>query len=832
MLIIKVIIFLASFLCCFSISAQTTDEKVDVAHVIHLVAKAHNITFNYKSDLLQNVYVTPLKENQSLIANIKSLEEQTHLVFTRISDKVIAISKTVTVCGHILDGAENPLYGATIHTKNGYTVADEDGYFTLEARLLDAVLTIRFIGFKTVERKAVDFDLENCDYILMEEEAEALRPVTLNGYLIKGIDKHEDGSIGIDYNKFTLLPGLIESDVLHTVQALPSVLSVDETVSNINIRGGSHDQNLILWDGIKMYQSSHFFGLISSFNPLMTQTATVINNGTDASYTDGVSGTIDMQSNKAIAPTFEGSFGVNLLNADVFLNIPFGTKSSVQVAARKSIDALVRTPTYSTYFERVTQHTEVEENTSDVSNSNHSFDFYDTSLRWLYKPSEKDYIRLNALWVNNDLTFDESAFVNGSQETKESRISQHSISAGLHYKRQWNNKVSTVVNVYNTDYKLQAINANIMAEQRFLQENIVSETSVKAEGFYSQNQWRLNLGYNFIESKVTNLNDIDEPIYVRRDEEVVREQAAFAQAQFQNENKDITVKVGSRVNYIKKFNVLLTEPRLSIRKALGKHFELEALGEFKHQNTSQIINFQNDFLGVEKRRWQLTDNDSIPIIKSKQASVGLLYKNKGWLLDAKAYVKNVDGITTQSQGFTTKYEFEKEQGSYDIIGAEFLMRKNFNTLSTWLSYSYMQNTYHFEKLEDTEFPSNFDITHAFTLGSTYSSNSWNISAGLNYRTGKPTSIPMQGNEVIEGSINFDTANNERLLYYFRIDASTLYKFKINRKLRSEIGVSVWNITNFINPINNYYRINAENSATEFTRYSLGTTTNAILRLYF
>lgn len=832
MLKINHVTCLISLLFCFVVKGQTNDQEVSISNALNEISKAHNITFNYKSDLLKDIYVLPVADDLSINAKIKNLEQQTNLRFTKISDLVISITQSITLCGYIKDNSGTPLYGATIATKSDYAVSNDDGYFEIEIPSSEALLTIRFIGFKTIERQAQFFNLNSCEPITLIEEAQLFTSVLLNGYIVKGIDKRQDGSISIDYSKFTLLPGLIESDVLQTVQALPSVLSVDETVSNLNIRGGSHDQNLMLWDGIKMYQSSHFFGLISSFNPQMTQTATVINNGTDASYTDGVSGTIDMLSNKNIQSNFEGSFGVNLLNADVFFNIPFGEKSSVQIAGRKSIDDFVRTPTYETYFERVTQHTEVEENTFNVTNSNQSFDFYDTSLRWLYNPTDKDFIRLNFLHVNNDLTFDESALFNGAQETRESSISQKNISAGLNYKRQWNDKISTVFNIYNTDYKLKAINANIMAEQRFLQENVVSETSAKLEGFYTQNQWQFNLGYNFIESKVTNLNDIDVPRYVRRDEEVLREQAAFVQAQFQNETKDFTLKLGSRVNYIEKFDVLIIEPRLSIRKAIGSHFELEALGEFKHQNTSQIINFQNDFLGVEKRRWQLTDNDSIPIIKSKQASVGLLYKNKGWLLDAKAYYKTVDGITSQSQSFTTKYEFEKEKGSYDVYGAEFLVRKNFNNINTWLSYTYIKNDYTFETLEEIEFPSNFDISHAFTIGTTYSNESWNISAGLNYRLGKPTSIPVAENELVNDIVNFDSANNERLQEYLRIDASVLYKFRINKSFRSEVGISAWNLSDIGNPINNYYRINADGNAQKFSRYSLGITTNAVFRIYF
>ena len=581
-----------------------------------------------------------------------------------------------------------------------------------------------------------------------------------------------------------------------------------------------------------MYQSGHFFGLISSFNPLITKTATVVTSGTDAAFTDGISGSILMHSDTDLQSEFNSSVGINLLNADLFVDVPLGEASSIQITGRKSTDDLFRTPTYESYFDRVTQNTEAQTNVSEVTNSNQVFNFYDTSFRWLYNPTDKDKIRLNFILINNDLTFDETAIFEGAVETRESSISQNSIAAGLNYQRQWTDKFNSTLDVYNTDYKLQAINANILAGQRFLQENVVSETAIKLQNTYQGSLWDFNLGYNFIESEVVNLNDVDLPRFVRRDSEVLREHAVFGETYYENANKDFSVQSGVRVNYIDEFKELIIEPRLSIRKTIGNHFEVEALGEFKHQNISQIVNFQNDFLGIEKRRWQQTDNDSIPILKSNQASLGLLYKNKGWLIDAKGYFKTVDGITTQSQSFTTKYELEKAKGSYDAFGVELLVRKKYKNFSSWLSYAYINNTYTFETLEDIEFPSNFDITHSFTFGTTYSNANWNISAGLNYRTGKPTSIPFLGNEVVDNDINYDVANNERLKDYLRIDASALYKFRISKTFRSEIGASVWNLSNRENPINNYFRVNDENSPVQFSRYSLGLTTNAVFRVYF
>ncbi|MHA7842718.1 MAG: TonB-dependent receptor [Winogradskyella sp.] len=830
---IYIFCFIFSIFSSLNLKGQTELQNVSISTVLEKITKQHSVTFNYESSLLKDIVVVPLTEELSLSKKLKKLEEQTNLVFEKVSDYVYTISKTISICGFIKDSeTQLAIENASINGKSAYTISDENGYFEIELKSKNELLTIRHLGFKTIERQASYFNLEDCVTIPLLMQEEVIAPVLIETYLVKGIDKRQDWTTSIDYKKFSLLPGLIESDVLQTVQALPGILSVDETVSNINIRGGSHDQSLMLWDDVKMYQTGHFFGLISSFNPLMTQKVSIINNGSDVALTDGVSGTIHMKTEEQIDSKFNGVFGVNFLNAELFSNIPVGKKSSLQIASRKSLDNLIRTPTYEVYFDRITQETEAQTNVDNVTNSDRDFDFHDAALRWLYQPSDKDYLRLNFILVNNNLSFDENAIINNSNQTRQSSASQTSTAFGASYKRLWSEKLSSSINIYNTDYKLNAINANILEQQRFLQENSVSETSVKLNNRFEHNLLVYNLGYQFTETEVINLNDIDRPRFVRRDEEVLREHAIFGQAWFKNKSNTISIRGGIRGNFLTQFSKLIIEPRLSIRKSINQHIQIEAQGEFKHQSTSQIINFQNDFLGIERRRWQLTDNDSIPIIQSKQASFGVTYKNNNWLLDAKGFYKEVDGITTQSQSFTTKYEFTREKGSYTAYGLELLLRKNIKHFNTWLSYSYINNTYTFEMLDEIEFPSNFDITHSVTLGTTFSNKSWNISAGINYRTGQPTSVPLANNEIIDNTVNFDNANNERLADYLRIDASALFKFKINNTFRSELGFSIWNISNRENLINNFYRINTNNEVDKFTRLSLGLTTNAVVRIYF
>mgnify|MGYP000577651609 FL=1 len=55
---------------------------------------------------------------------------------------------------------------------------------------------------------------------------------------------------------------------------------------------------------------------------------------------------------------------------------------------------------------------------------------------------------------------------------------------------------------------------------------------------------------------------------------------------------------------------------------------------------------------------------------------------------------------------------------------------------------------------------------------------------------------------------------------------------INKTFRSEVGASVWNISNRENLINNYYRIHNDNNPVKFSRFSLGITTNAVFRVFF
>lgn len=828
------------FIICipYGIIAQKTVQKTPVLEMLTALEKEYDIQFNYAVEDLHGVMITPLSRKRTLDKTISYLQKETGLSYTKIGEHIYYITKEeeehTRICGYLRDvETQNPIVGATLKTQNNLIITDDAGYFELQGNNKQVRVEISHVGYKNIQRQNTFFKSADCGIIYMYPDQISLSKVILTSYIVKGIDKKSNGSTQIDFSRFSILPGLIETDVLHSVQALPGIISVDETISNINIRGGSNDQNLLLWDDIKMYQSGHFFGLISGFNPQVTNTVSIVKSGTNAAYTDGVSGTIAMQTGTEIATDFHASLGANLLSANAFVDIPFSEKSSVQIGVRKSLNDLVTTPTYIAFFDRITQETEVQDNDIAILNTNQNFDFYDSSLRWLYKISDKDKIRLNFINIQNELSFNEIGNVDTVLEIRESNLSQNSIAGGVFYERIWTDIFKTSIHIYETDYTLRGFNANLLASQRFLQENVVSETGIRLQTDYTWTpSLSLHSGYHVVETEITNLNDIDEPVFRELRSDVVRTHGVFSQLAYTSKDKNTQLNVGGRFNYIDKFKKVLIEPRLSVNHQFWNYFSVEILGEFKNQNTSQFINFQNDFLGIERRRWQLANNDDIPVIESKQGSLGASYNRSGLLIDVDTYYKRIEGITTQSQEFQTKYEFTRTTGSYEAVGVDVLVRKSYGNFNSWLSYSFIDNNYTFKELSEITFPSNFDITHAITFGTTYTRKNLKVALGVNWRTGRPTTGPITGAEVVNNEINFTDANSSNLEDYIRADFSALYQIKTNKRWRADIGFSIWNLTNNTNTIENFFRIDEVSNAQEFKRSALETTFNTVLRVHY
>lgn len=761
-------IFTLIFACCLTFS-QTAQEPKPLIEILKTLEVRYAISFSYADETISNIKAATPLQTLSLTEALAFLTQQTHLEFRLLSSNFVAIT-----------GVQN---------------SDQT-------------------GFKLQE----------------------LQEVIVSNYLTKGILRNNDGSITLKPKNFDILPGLIEPDVLQTVQALPGIVSVDETISNINIRGGTHDQNLLLWDGIKMYQSGHFFGLISAFSPYLTTHVDVSKNGTSAKYGDGVSGIIDMQNSNEINNMFTSGLGLNLLNVDGFVKVPLKKNIELQLSARRSVTDLLTTPTYNQYFKRIFQDTDLtnnQDNTNNTLSKDERFYFYDTSVKLLFDVTTKDKLRLNFLLINNNIDYQEESTINNVEAASNSYLNQNNIAGGFQYIRTWNSKLTSHLHLYGTKYDLHAINYDVFNDQRLIQENKVIEYALKFDtGYELTSNLKLTSGYQLFETGISNLEDVNNPEFRSFIKKVLRTHAGFSELKFLSSNSNTHIKAGVRTNYIEKFKKIWIEPRLSFSQRFLTHFRIELLGEFKSQTTSQIIDLQNDFLGIEKRRWILSNNENIPVIESKQGSLGIHYTQNKWLVSAEGYYKKVEGITSRSQGFQNQYQFVNDIGNFTVTGLDILINKRFQHFSTWLSYSFSDNYYNFSFLNNNEsFPNNVNIKHALNFGLTHTIDQLKLAAGVHWHSGKPYTTPNPNEPVKDNNVQYNAPNSSSLTNYFRADISATYTFHLGNSTKAQAGLSIWNITNKKNILNTYYVVENDN-AIRVDNVSLGFTPNASLRLNF
>jgi hypothetical protein len=504
------------------------------------------------------------------------------------------------------------------------------------------------------------------------------------------------------------------------------------------------------------------------------------------------------------------------------------------LGARHSINTIVITPTYKSYYKRAFEYTDVLQHQSSdtIIDNYHNFSFYDLSLKLLYDITDKDKIRFSFLNINNQIEYEESSLISDTLYSNKSSLNQSSILSSFNYSHSWSDNHSAHLSAFVSNYYLDGINLSALNGQQHLQKNEVIDWGIKLESANRLSPLiNLSTGYQFNEIGIQNQDNITKPNYNREIKDVLRIHSLHSEAEINKLFEKIYFRFGVRANYFQKFNDFVLEPRVVVNYKLTKSISFEALAESKSQHTTQQIDYQTDFLGIEKRRWVLANNSSIPIIKSQQISLGIHYNRNNFLSSIEAYKKNIDGIITPSQGFQNQYQYVYATGRYETQGIEFLIDKRFSKSNIWINYALSSNVYYFQEFTPSNFPNNIDVRHTLSLGGRYNIKNIELSSGFNYRTGKPYTKPSEDNIVNIYEINYEEPNSSRLDNYIRLDISAKYNFNI-RNVKGELGVSVWNILNRENDINIFYQRNDDYEIEEITQHALEITPNINLRLNF
>ncbi|WP_338839320.1 TonB-dependent receptor [Flavobacterium ginsenosidimutans] len=831
------------FFLALNLFAQDKGKVMPIKKIIIDIEEQHGVSFNYTEDNIEGLQLNPPKKSLSLEQKLEYLRKRTHLSFENIGNKFINIYKknneSPIICGYVFSSIDKkPIENANVSLNNKtHITTDSEGYFEFSKEDKNTFI-ISHVGFASKRITAGNPDAKNCLQIVLEPEITELHEIKTNAILASGISKNTDGSLEIKPKKFGILPGLIEPDALQTMQQIPGVNSLDESVSSINVRGGTHDQNLFLWNGIRMFQTGHFFGLISVFNPNLGHTISIYKNGSSAFYGESVSSVVAISSTPEKAEKNSFSAGINMINADVYGKYNLSKKSYIEISARKSITDFVETPTYKEYFNKVFQNTTITDFSQNQNlnyKSDKKFGFYDATIKYAQKIGIKDQIVLDLITIKDNLEVTKSAVSYNINKAQNNILRQQNYGGNLSWKRNWNSFNTTKINVYNSSYELLADQKSIYENQIVIQENTVNNNGVNLENNHILNsKFSFSDGYQFNEIGITNLEQVTNPDFYRKVKDVLRTHALIVEGKYNDTISRVYFKSGMRLNYIEKFKKYIAEPRLQLGYGISKSLNLELLGELKSQNSQQIIDLQKDYFGIEKRRWIISNNGTIPIQKSRQLSLNLFYKKNDWLLDIENFYKKVTGITTSSQGFQNQLEFVRTTGGYEIWGIEMLVQKKINHFLTWLSYTYNENNYNFPNYEYSRFPNNFELTHTLSWAAIYEKNNFKIALGTKWTSGRPKTSPnLSQIDLFDPVLVYNKPNDSNLNMFSQVNLSSTYKWETADGIQYKIGISILNILDRRNEISEYYRINSlTNSIEEVDTFSLQRTPNLSFRVSF
>ena len=871
--IILIILLFVQLQYAQEIKISNESQNVSFFEIFNTFQKEHSLHFSYAIDVAKSQYIHVSSAVLSVDLFQKLVASQTpyQLIKEGESDYLLVKKKVeyLQVCGVVVDHQSGfELMNANIgSSSNRKVITDANGIFELKVPKQDSIL-IEYIGYTSVLKKVSDFN-QDCDTIRLHQEIQQLKTVVVKDYLTGGVHKRTDGSVVISPKKLRILPGLVEPDILTSIQGLPGVTSPTEDAAALYIRGGTPGENLILLDGIKMYQTGHLFDQISAFNPYIISETQVYRGGTSVRYGDRISGVVSMTTDDKVLDSLEIGAGLNLTHADLFIKTPISKSLGLLASVRRTTADIYDNITTQNLINKVFQNTrgEIIATDTDIEDPSQkdSRYFADTNVKLLWKMNPKNTLKLSSLFTENRLeNFAFTTDRTGGEFLVEDIFKVRNLGSSL----QWCRKTKALAHVllayasyYDQRYKVT--DEDFDGIYVFGDDNKVEDYGISYEiDLMLNKKYNLNFGYQFvynetsIRSEFLFLGEFDNTPSIDKLNMNAANHTVYTEFQYQTPNYNMNL--GFRNSYLTNYNNFYLEPRLfSSWEVLPKlrvttSFELKNQQIFRY-NSFGSIDILNPFLPISNNLWLLSDksNDNIefgysnPVVKSSQLTFGVLWKYKGWHVDVEGYYKRIKDLA-RLDDFILNYTLNIDEdffgdfpiGNEDRVGVDFLVKKTFHNYRFWCSYTLSETAISYPDLDFDKFPNPYNQQHIFNISQTLKVNDFEFALGWNYASGRPFTKLIPSEEDDYGVIvDPKGINASRYSDYQRLDLSALYRLKPkNQKYRILIGASIKNLLDTKNQISQEYRFEFNNSGNEvlstFGNRSLRRTPDFVFRLNF
>ena len=632
------------------------------------------------------------------------------------------------------------------------------------------------------------------------------------------------GVQSIDIKTIKQVPVLFgEADVLRVVMATPGVKTVGEASMGLNVRGGSTDQNLILFNDATIYNPAHFFGMFSSFNPDLVKEVTLYKSSIPARYGGRLASVLDIEGREGNKKNITGAAGIGLLTGRITMEGPI-------VKDKTSFLAGART-TYADWLLKLLPD-EYENSTAG---------FYDVNLNLSHTIDKK-----NELFVTGYLSKDHFTLNSDTSYGYENK------SASVKWKHSFGKLTGTFTGglddyIYNTSASNNFVNAYRLSFN-------VNQKHFRAHfNYYSNNRHTVDFGVNsvYYNIKPGSLRPYNEHSLVETD--LISREQALESAVYLNDKFDVSNNLSiegglrfSLFNYLGPKDVHLYTPGIPkteesmigtrpynswkfIKTYGGPEYRLAMRYLFGEQYSVKVgINTQRQYIHMLSNTtvmaptdtWKLSDPNIHPqqgiqyslgfyrnIVKTTvEVSFEVYYKTIKDYLDYKSGARLIMNHHIETDVINTKGE---------AYGAEFMIKKLSGKLNGWLSYTYSRiklrqdDPAAGELINNGEpYSANYDKPLDVTFIGNYRINK-RLSFSLNatYSTGRPITLP-EGIYYYSGSYRtlYGPRNGHRIPDYFRTDFSVNVDGNHKRRqfFHNSWTFGVYNVTGRKNPYSVYY----------------------------
>ncbi|MEQ8412976.1 MAG: TonB-dependent receptor [Imperialibacter sp.] len=735
------------------------------------------------------------------------------LLFSLFCVTSIAFAQSNTISGYVRDRETGEsLIGANVFDKSTLkgTTTNHFGYYTLPLSYSEVHLVFSYVGYLPIDtlitlKGNVELSIRLVPQSMLDEIV-----VTAEEDLV---DMPQMSRIGIPVDQIKSLPALAgEVDIFKALQLMPGIQSGSEGSSGLYVRGGGPDQNLILLDGVPVYNASHLFGFFSVFNADAINNVEVIKGGFPARYGGRLSSVIDISMKEGNNRELKGTGSIGLISSKLTLEGPLKKeKSSFIVSARRTyIDILARPL--------------IKANTDGDETA--GYFFYDLNAKVNYTFSDRDRIYLST-YTGDDKAYARSKDFYVSDNTRYDYKDEFGLKWGnITSAFRWNHvfspkifsNVTATYSKYQFDIFQEYYNKTTTPTETTEDSGAtryfsgIQDLALKTDFEFTPHvDHQLRAGASAIHHTFnpgilayTASNDADTTLGSTKTRGL--ELATYFE-------DDWTISKAIRVNagvHFSAFNVnniwyQKAQPRINARYLFDNGLAIKA----SYATMAQFIHLlTNSSIGLPTDLWVPATKNIKPQYSS-QVAIGVA-KNitKTYEVSIEAYYKDMTNLIEYSEGASyldpqKDWQDKVSTGNGVSYGTELLIQKKTGRFSGWIGYTLSRTERTFPDLNfGKTYPYKYDRRHDVSLVGIYKlRDDFEFSATWVYGTGNAVSLPEeryagQGQSYNAGPgrptyyfydelLYYPSRNNYRMRAYHRLDVS------VSKTKKKKWGQQTW-----------------------------------------